>query len=71
MDLPQYPDAGDLVSWAPNGTTNYRTHLLYMCKTPVIHMFHICNIGVHPTNILYVYNYMCNTGLYSTPVLHV
>ncbi len=42
-----------------------------MCKTPVIHMFHICNTGVYPTYLLHVQNYMCNICVYPTPLLHV
>ncbi len=29
-------------------------HLYYMCKTPVIHMFHTCNTGVSPTQVIHV-----------------
>ncbi len=31
-----------------------------MCKTPVIHIFHVCNSGVYPTHGLHVKNYMCS-----------
>ncbi len=34
--------------------------------TPVIHMFHTCNIGAYPTLVLHMLTYMCNTGVYST-----
>ncbi len=34
-------------------------------------MFHTCNIGIYPTHVIHVQNYMCNIGAYSTHVLHV
>ncbi len=44
---------------------------IYMCKTPVLHMLHICHTGVYPSHVLHVWNYMCYTGIYARLVLHV